>query len=76
MISRLAAFFLTSTTLFGQSGYLISTVAGVGKLPFVGHGGPATNSILVSPEAIAADRQGNFYFCDSYYDRVLRVTAA
>ncbi len=75
-IQGIFCFLLPAAAIWAQGGYVISTVAGNGRLPFVGHGGPATNALLVQPEAVVADAQGNFYFCDSYYERVLRVSAA
>jgi uncharacterized protein (TIGR03437 family) len=72
--AAIGAFF--AVTGWGQAGYVIDTVAGNGRLPFIGNAGPATSALLVIPEAITLDGQGGFYFSDSYYHRVFRVDAA
>ncbi len=59
-----------------ESRYIISTVMGSGQLPFSGHGGPAASAVLVAPEALAADGNGNLYLTDLYYHRVFRIDAA
>ena len=55
--------------------YNISTVAGNGRQQF-GAGGQATSANLVQPRYVAADSAGNFYFTDTYFEQVFRVTAA
>ena len=65
---------------------VITTVAGNGVLApsngipggrgyggFSGDGGPATSAQLSTPNSIAVDASGSFYFCDSDNNRVRRV---
>ena len=55
--------------------YNISTVAGNGRQQF-GAGGQATKANLVQPKFVVADSAGNFYFTDTYFEQVFRVTPA
>ncbi len=56
--------------------YTISTVAGIGRLPFVGAGGSAVSAPLVEPFAVAADSSGNVYVSDQYFHQVFRISAS
>jgi hypothetical protein len=67
---------LTLTNGAGQSG--IETVCGTGpstggQVRPSGDGGPATNAVFGACASIAFDRQGNYYFADSYSHAVRRV---
>lgn len=55
----------------GGSSYSIETVAGSG---WVGDGGPAASAILLQPEGLAADANGNLYIADAADQRVRKVT--
>jgi uncharacterized protein (TIGR03437 family) len=55
--------------------YNISTVAGNGRQQF-GAGGQATSANLVQPKFVVSDSAGNFYFNDTYFEQVFRVTPA
>jgi len=55
---------------------IITTVAGSGKLPYLGYtgeGGPATEAALSGPNAITVDNKGNLYMSDG--GRILKVNA-
>ncbi len=54
--------------------YNISTVAGIGRMPFSGNGGNAINARLLEPRGIAIDPAGNIYVSDSYYQQVFQIT--
>ncbi len=56
--------------------YNISTVAGIGRLPFSDGGGAAINAHLIQPRFAAADTAGNVFFSDSYYNQVFQISAA
>jgi uncharacterized protein (TIGR03437 family) len=56
--------------------YTISTVAGIGRLPFVGAGGSGVSAPLVEPFAVAADSSGNVYVSDQYFHQVFRISAS
>jgi trimeric autotransporter adhesin len=56
--------------------YTISTVAGIGLLPFGGEGGPALNARLITPAGVAADAAGNVFVSDQYYSQVFRISAS
>src|SRR5579863_270117 len=58
-----------------QQQYIISTVAGIGLLPFVGSGGPALNAFLITPAFVATDSAGNAFVSDAYYDQVFKISA-
>jgi trimeric autotransporter adhesin len=51
--------------------YGIDTLAGSS---WVGDGGPATSAILLQPEGLAADVNGNLYIADSVDHRVRKIT--
>jgi len=53
--------------------YTISTVAGIGRLPFSGAGAPAVNARLIQPYGVAADANGNIFVSDQYYLQVFRI---
>ena len=54
---------------------VIATIAGDGVLSYSGDGGPANSAQLNTPQAVAADSSGNFYFCDTLNNVVRKVTA-
>lgn len=54
---------------------IISTVAGNGSPLSLGDGGPATSAGM-TPVAVAADRDGNLYICDSGGGRIRKVNAS
>jgi sugar lactone lactonase YvrE len=54
----------------------ITTVAGTGVEGFAGDGGPATASIIDSPNGLAVDGTGNLYLADTHNGRVRKVDAA
>ena len=41
---------------------IISTIAGTGAFSYTGDGGPATSASFKSPEGVAVDASGTFYF--------------
>jgi trimeric autotransporter adhesin len=55
--------------------YIVQTIAGRGRLPFVGEGQSAANVYLFSPERMALDANGNLYFTERYYNQVFKVSA-
>jgi sugar lactone lactonase YvrE len=55
---------------------VITTIAGTGQFGNTGDNGPATSADLESPEGIAVDGSGNFYFSCVYAQVVRKVTAA
>ena len=58
---------------------VITTVAGGGWFApgyGVGDGGPATSAMLLSPQAVAVDAQGNIFIADTDQNRVRKVTAS
>jgi trimeric autotransporter adhesin len=54
----------------------ISTFAGTGICAYSGDGGPATSATLFSPQAVAADGNGNVYIADSGNSVIRKVDAA
>jgi len=60
---------------FAQT-YVVTTIAGRGKLPYGGDGRNAASVDLFYPGRLAYDASGNLYFTESYYNRVFRVAAA
>ena len=59
---------------FAQT-YVVTTIGGRGKLPYGGDGQSAAKMDLFNPGRLAYDGNGNLYFAESYYNRVLRVAA-
>ena len=59
---------------FAQT-YVATTIGGRGKLPYGGDGQSAAKVDLFDPGRLAYDGNGNLYFAESYYNRVLRVAA-
>jgi hypothetical protein len=55
--------------------YMVTTIGGRGKLPYGGDGQSAAKVDLFDPGRLAYDGNGNLYFAESYYNRVLRVAA-
>ena len=53
----------------------LSTVAGNGNISYAGDGGPATQSELSAPQAVAVDTAGNLYIADTNNNVVREVTA-
>jgi sugar lactone lactonase YvrE len=51
----------------------IATVAGTGTAGFSGDGGPAAAAQLNTPRAVAIDRFGNLYVCDTENNRVRKI---
>ena len=56
--------------------YTVTTIGGMGRLPYSGDGQSAATVDLFSPTRIAFDRAGNLYFTEAYYGRVFRLDAA
>jgi sugar lactone lactonase YvrE len=54
----------------------ITTAVGTGEKGFAGDGGPATEALLNGPFDVCFDRAGNFYFSDTFNNRIRRVDAA
>jgi sugar lactone lactonase YvrE len=54
----------------------ISTFAGNGFSSYSGDGGPATAAEIKDPRGILKDRSGNFYFGDSYNNRVRVINSS
>lgn len=68
---------IAAPTLVNAQQYIVSTVAGLGRVPgFIGDGELATGAQLYLPVRVAVDSKGNFYFSDYYVNRVRKVTAA
>jgi trimeric autotransporter adhesin len=51
----------------------LSSVAGTGMEGFGGDGGPATTALLLGPDGLAVDEQGNLYIVDSGNQRIRKV---
>jgi uncharacterized protein (TIGR03437 family) len=56
--------------------YTVTTIAGIGRLPYPGDGRAATSVTLFEPNRVAYDRDGNLYFTETYYHRVFRVSTS
>ena len=55
---------------------VISTIAGIGGQPgYSGDGGPSTNALLSSPQAVAVDVAGNVFIADYGNCRIREVSA-
>ncbi len=65
--------FLLLIPLASAQDYTISTVAGIGLLPFGGAGAPAVNAFLIEPNYVATDSAGNTFVSDQYYQQVFRI---
>lgn len=52
---------------------IITTIAGNGQEGFSGDGGPATQAMMVSPQAVAVAPDGSVYIADTYNYRLRRV---
>jgi hypothetical protein len=59
----------------GETGWIISTVAGTGAQGHAGDGGPATAAALNNPFDLAFDPDGNLIFSDTYNHRICRIDA-
>src|ERR1035438_2287768 len=59
-----------------QQQYIISTVAGIGLLPFGGSGAPALNAFLIRPQFIATDSAGNTFVSATYYQQVFKISTS
>jgi DNA-binding beta-propeller fold protein YncE len=55
---------------------IITTAVGTGEKGFAGDGGPAAKALLNGPFDVCFDRAGNFYFSDTFNNRVRRVDPA
>ena len=55
---------------------IITTAVGTGEKGFAGDGGPAARALLNGPFDVCFDRAGNFYFSDTFNNRIRRVDAA
>jgi sugar lactone lactonase YvrE len=64
---------IVSWCAFGQS-YTIQTVAGSETAGFSGDNGPAIDSDLDGPQAVAVDASGNLYIADSQNNRIRKVS--
>lgn len=61
--------------LYSQA-YLITDVAGQGRIGYSGDGGPATNAHLNNPTSVFADNFGNIYISDWGNSRLRMVNSA
>ncbi len=73
---RLLIAFSFFLSLLPAQYYVVSTVAGNGRLQSNASGTTAINARLISPRGIATDAAGNIYFGDTYYSQVFQVTPA
>src|SRR6266852_1927611 len=55
--------------------WIITTAVGTGDKGFAGDGGPADAALLNGPFDVAFDAAGNFYFSDTFNNRIRRVDA-
>jgi sugar lactone lactonase YvrE len=60
-------------TIIRNNTLIIDTVAGNGNPGDSGDGGPATDSVLNTPESVAVDKEGNFYIADQNNGRIRMV---
>jgi len=67
---------MAALTTASAQPYVVNTIAGKGKLVYVGDGKAATSVNLFSVNRVTFDYYGNLYFTESYYHRVFKVTIA
>ncbi len=72
-MSKFALFLGLFLPLASAQQYTISTVAGIGLLPFGGAGASGTKAFLIAPNYVAADSNGNTYVSDTYYQQVFKI---
>ena len=71
---RLLMLIVGASGAFAQPTPVLETFAGGSVFTFTGNGGPATSAALIAPYAIAADKAGNIYFSDLYFQQVFKIT--
>ena len=54
----------------------ISTIAGTGICGYSGDGGPATQAMVSSPQAVVADRNGNLFIADAGNSVIRKIDAS
>jgi sugar lactone lactonase YvrE len=64
----------TASTIKPAANYSIRTIAGTGQRGFSGDGGPAVNSKLNRPCAVAADHDGCLYVADYGNNRIRKIS--
>jgi len=74
-MARLFLWFAAILPVWCQS-YMVTTVAGKGRIAFSDEGGRATEAQLMVPDRLAVDTSGNLYISDTYFHRVFKVTPA
>jgi sugar lactone lactonase YvrE len=67
-------YFISSDSVFMNSGGALVRVAGNSRIGFSGDGGPALQAQLNNPGGIALDSAGNLYIADSGNNRIRKVT--
>ena len=55
---------------------IITTVAGRGRVGYLGDGGPATAALIGNPAALCFDAAGNLYFADSIHHVIRKIDVA